>query len=644
MDKDNKKEKQNNNDTERFDLESTIIQDKEDAYTSIINNKEKMMNTTNNVFSTDEVNDALKKESLNNGETAIIKENFSEKNKNDASKNDDILKNMNTLEDFNDDKTGIIDVVGETNRDIALNNDLPKNDEFESIKNGVKNKRIHKRKKSSKKKKIIILSIIAALILIFGIVFGVYVFRAGGNIKEAVLNAASDIVGDQDPIFVLILGVSEDIKVELSDTIILAGYNPDTQKAFMISIPRDTFVGKNASSANGYDKINARYQKGVEESISAVEKLTGVNIDYYVVVKNTAIPALVDAVGEVEFEVPIDMDYDDPTQNLHIHLKKGMQMIDRDKAEQLLRFRHNNNGTSYPVSYGDNDYGRMRTQREFIKVVAKNLIEVNNVSELKNIVKAAFSNIETNITLGKATGYVPHALKFNIDELRMEQLPGQSALINELWFYQSNSKKTKELMDELIFDLGMTDAEVSKYYNEEIDSTKVIESKSKPKNETTNEIDLNTMVDRSNNHENIINLDPITFEEPIKENKITNIDVPSNKKDNSTSNEPSKVPDDTKQNKTNTTVINNNVTNSQSNGGTGSDEKPKDDNDQGGGSNNENQNQTDNGGSNNPPQNVVVPSDDTNTTVTPPVQPPEELKEEDNTEPVVPQPDTNTVP
>ncbi len=644
MDKDNKNENLKNKNTEKFDLESTIIQDnKEDAYTSIINNKNKeKMNTTNNLFSADEIKDALKKESLDNGETAIIKENFSEKNKNDASKNDDILKNMNTLEDFNDDKTGIIDVVGETNRDIALNTEMPKSEDVESIKNEVKNKKIHRRKKTSKKKLIIILSIIAALILFFGIVFGVYVYKAGGNIKEAVLNAASDIVGDQDPIFVLILGVSEDINVELTDTIILAGYNPDTQKAFMVSIPRDTFVGKSAASANGYDKINAKYQKGVDDTVSAVERLTGVNIDYYVVVKNTAIPSLVDAVGEVEFDVPIDMDYDDPTQNLHIHLKKGTQMIDRDKAEQLLRFRHNNNGTSYPVSYGDNDYGRMRTQREFIKVVAKNLIEVNNVTELKNIVKAVFSNIETNITLGKATGYVPHALKFNIDELRMEQLPGQSALINELWFYQSNSKKTKELMDELIFDLGMTDAEVEKYYNEEIDSTKVIESKSKPKNETSNELDLNTMVDRSNNYENIINLDPITYDEPKKENTITNIDIPSTKKDNSTSSESSKTPDDTNKNNTNPSEINKNTTNSQ--GNDGSSEKPKNETNQGDGGNTGTQNQTNNGNEN-PPENVVVPEENTNTTITPPDPPPEPPVEEEKPEqPDNPQPDTNTVP
>ncbi len=44
----------------------------------------------------------------------------------------------------------------------------------------------------------------------------------------------------------------------------------------------------------------------------------------------------------MEFNVPIDMKYDDPTQDLHIDLKAGVQKLNGDKAEQLLRWRHSN--------------------------------------------------------------------------------------------------------------------------------------------------------------------------------------------------------------------------------------------------------------------------------------------------------------
>ncbi len=218
----------------------------------------------------------------------------------------------------------------------------------------------------------------------------------------------------------------------------------------------------------GYDKINALYQKDVSKTVEAVERLTGVNIDNYVIVKNTALPAIVEAIGAVEFDVPIDMNYDDPTQNLHIHLKKGLQKIDKNKAEQLLRFRHNNNGTSYPSSYGDNDYGRMRTQREFIKAVAKQLISVNSVSKLKSISEAVFANLETDFSISKVIGYIPYGLKFNTDNLVMEQLPGSSAMLNNLSFYRASSSETKKLMGELIGNLGLDEKELSKHYSGKI--------------------------------------------------------------------------------------------------------------------------------------------------------------------------------
>ena len=76
------------------------------------------------------------------------------------------------------------------------------------------------------------------------------------------------------------------------------------------------------------------------------------------------------------------MKYDDPTQDLHIDLKAGVQMIDGEKAEQLLRFRKNNDGTSYPTEYGDNDTGRMRTQREFIMAVMNQTLKPENIFKI----------------------------------------------------------------------------------------------------------------------------------------------------------------------------------------------------------------------------------------------------------------------
>lgn len=124
--------------------------------------------------------------------------------------------------------------------------------------------------------------------------------------------------------------------------------------------------GNNLSKARPQDKINSIYsEKNPENILNKVNEITGLNINYYIKIDNKALIKLVDILGGVEFDVPIDMNYDDKSQNLHIHLKKGLQVINGEKAEMLLRFRHNNNGTTYPAEYGDNDFGRMKTRKKF---------------------------------------------------------------------------------------------------------------------------------------------------------------------------------------------------------------------------------------------------------------------------------------
>lgn len=218
----------------------------------------------------------------------------------------------------------------------------------------------------------------------------------------------------------------------------------------MLSVPRDTFVGSNKNRASGYDKINAIYSKGgPEKTLAAVEKLTGMDIKYYAVINNQVVIDLVNDIGGVYFDVPIDMNYDDKTQDLHIHLKKGFQQIDGEHAEQLLRFRHNNNGTSYPTEYGDNDFGRMKTQREFTMEVAKQTLKLKNITHIKSIMTTLFENVETNLTLDDVFPYVPFAVSFDTNNIKSEQITGQSQKYNELWFFAADKEETEKTVTEI---------------------------------------------------------------------------------------------------------------------------------------------------------------------------------------------------
>ena len=328
-----------------------------------------------------------------------------------------------------------------------------------------------KKNKNKKKRKVLrkVLLVILLIILIAGGVFAYKVYKNGGGMSGML----ATMVGHDEntkknlgEFRCLILGISTDQEnVDLTDTIIVASYNPNTQKATLLSIPRDTYTGKNPSKATAYEKINAMYSRKhrPDETLKAVNDITGLNIEYYVVVKTEALIKLVDVIGGITFNVPIDMDYDDSSQNLAIHLKAGEQKLNGDKAEQLVRFRHNNNGTSYPEDYGDNDIGRMRTQREFIMQVVKQTAKPENIFKIGQILDVAKEYVITNIDFDVAKDYVPYAVEFNTDDLLTEVLPGTPSNKNAsgTWVYIHDAKKTKTLIEELFVNRDKTEEETT---------------------------------------------------------------------------------------------------------------------------------------------------------------------------------------
>lgn len=336
-----------------------------------------------------------------------------------------------------------------------------------------------------------ILSIIAIIILFMAGFVGYSTYKNGWGVKSLIQTAMGTDdteLEDLDPFTVLILGVSKDITVELTDTIIIASYNPKTQKATLISIPRDTYIGTNKNAATSYDKINALYQTSPQKTLAAVNKLTGLEIPYYVVVSNSALIELVDAIGGVEYNVPMNMEYDDSSQDLYIRLKAGPQKLTGEQAEWLVRFRHNNDGTTYPAEYGNNDLGRMRTQREFITEVAKQTLQLKNITKIGTLVDILKQNVKTNITnWNLIKKYIPYAVDFNTENIQAKALPGTTDTYNNLWFFIHDKKETKELIEELFIEQdGAKETE------------KEIANNNTSSGKTTNNVSKNTATNSSN--------------------------------------------------------------------------------------------------------------------------------------------------
>lgn len=301
-----------------------------------------------------------------------------------------------------------------------------------------------------KKKKHIGLFIFLIIIIALGIFIAVRLYRARGNVLGAILGHDENTLKNLDKLQVLVLGES----TGMSDTIIVASYDPKTQEAALLSIPRDTFIGDDKKHTSVYDKINSLYSNGdtPEKTLAAVNKLTGLDLKYYIIVDTEALQKLVDTIGGVEFDVPIDMDYDDYSQDLFIHLKAGVQTLNGDQAEQLLRFRHNNDYSSYSYSYGDNDLGRMRTQRNFIIATVKQTIRMKNVTQIGNIIDIFKQYVKTNLDFNHVKDYIPYAIKINTDDIKAAQLPGTAQYLGYLSFFLCDEEETQELVKEFFLD------------------------------------------------------------------------------------------------------------------------------------------------------------------------------------------------
>ena len=302
-----------------------------------------------------------------------------------------------------------------------------------------------KQRKTNKKKKHTGLKIFIIILIVLGICGGIFakkVYDLDGNWLAALFGHNKETLKNLDKLEVLVMGES----TGSSDTMIVCSYDPKTQKASMLSIPRDTFIGDNTKKARPGNKLNSFYSNGStpEKTIEAINKVTGLNLKYYILIDTKALKELVNIVGDVEFNVPIDMDYDDETQDLHIHLKEGLQKLNGDKVEQVVRFRHNNDGSTYSYKYGIEDYGRMKTQRELIKTVLKQTIQFKNIKEIGKIMDLAKDYVQTNMEFSNLKDYIPYIVNLDVDSIQAEHLPGESKMLNGIWFFLNDKEETKE--------------------------------------------------------------------------------------------------------------------------------------------------------------------------------------------------------
>lgn len=230
-----------------------------------------------------------------------------------------------------------------------------------------------------------------------------------------------------------------------TDVLIFAQMNLITNTINMVQIPRDTYVDinhidKKINSAYGYNKEEQLFKE-----VSYI--LPGVEIDKYMLVNIKGFREIIDAIGGVEFNVPTNLKYDDPYQDLHIDLNKGMQNLNGKKAEQLVRFRKDNDGNDIETLLG---ISRVDMQREFIYTAIDQILSVKNVLKVPKLISIATDNVTTNFTYNDIAKYAPMVLKIDKDSINIMSLPGEDRYEYGAWYFIHDCAATSQMINQYL--------------------------------------------------------------------------------------------------------------------------------------------------------------------------------------------------
>lgn len=145
--------------------------------------------------------------------------------------------------------------------------------------------------------------------------------------------------------------------------------------------------------------------------------MLGFGIDNYVAVDIQAAADIIDAIGGVEFDVPCDMHYDDPAQDLHIDIDAGLQKLNGENAVKVLRFRN---------TYAGGDIQRIGVQQDLLKALAGQMLSLGNIPNLGTIIDIVEDATVTNLTANNIRFYVKEFLLLDKDKINFITMPGNT--------------------------------------------------------------------------------------------------------------------------------------------------------------------------------------------------------------------------
>lgn len=218
-----------------------------------------------------------------------------------------------------------------------------------------------------------------------------------------------------------------------NDTNLVGMFDTVAGKLNIVSLPRDMLVNVNLN----IKKINQPYaaaknnsQDATQALLDTVADVLGYQVDMYAFVNIEAAADIVDAIGGVNFNIPFDMDWDAPDQDLYIHIKAGPQTLNGENFVNAMRFRMSNDGSH---SYAGGDIERIEFQQQLLMALAQQLLQIGNVLNIGEIYSAVMDNTETNVSLGNIAYLLEQFMKLSSGDITFQTIPNRmDGMINGL--------------------------------------------------------------------------------------------------------------------------------------------------------------------------------------------------------------------
>ncbi len=215
-----------------------------------------------------------------------------------------------------------------------------------------------------------------------------------------------------------------------TDVLMVASFDTKNHALNLVQIPRDTYA---TYAWTNYHKINGVYACSLQESkyvrrdamqglMDYLMQNLAIKLDYYVLVDLDILQEMVDLIGGVPINIPAEMEYHDPYQDLVINLPAGPRTLTGEEAEQFVRFR---------AGYVQADIGRNDAQKIFMAAFLQQYKKNLNISTLSGTVEQMIKHVITNLSVADCVFFAKAALELDLSKVVMVNMPGSDILVTE---------------------------------------------------------------------------------------------------------------------------------------------------------------------------------------------------------------------